>query len=262
MRLIIDTRNGLSGDIASAGLMGLGVNPGRMLSAMTFAAELVGPVKILPVLTEEFSAFEIEHKGNLEPLPEQRAVDMLDDILHSIDIGRKYQEIGSNILAALCEAERYVHTHDPRLQHMLTHAHHHPHHPDFGASRQQALLHETQDILLDIAGFIVGLQELEVEYVHYLGHVNVGNGKITFSHGTFDIPAPATRYILENHGFTWMRSDQYDMEMTTPTGASILAGVGALHLTSLDSLDIKDTALAHGTRRDLPPITFHLAEEP
>jgi len=259
MNLIIDTRNGLAGDIACAGLLGLGADQENMVPAMTYAAELIGPARILPFIAEGNYSMEIELDSNFDPLSESTAFTFLDDIFDRFDILPRYQDFGYEILATICNAERYVHLHDPRLGHMLTHPHHHPRHPAFAKSRQEALLHETQDILVDITGFVTGLQELEIHRVSYISHVNVGNGSITFSHGTFEVPAPATKHILETHGIVWLKSEHYESEMTTPTGASILAGSRARRILGVEELKIIEEVKARGSRRELPAIGFYLA---
>ena len=108
---------------------------------------------------------------------------------------------------------------------------------------------------MDIAGLVAGLEALDIRAVEYMGHVNVGGGKITFSHGTLDVPAPATRHILETQGIPWRNSVE-GMEMATPTGAAILAGCGASKAVQVPTDARK--ALAGGTR-PLPPIMFMLS---
>ncbi len=97
----------------------------------------------------------------------------------------------------------------------------HIHNPESGH------LHEAGDIILDIIAPVYLLQLLKIEQFGYFPPINVGGGKITFSHGTHDVPAPATRQILHTHRMMWDYSSSIKKELTTPTGASILAGLRA-----------------------------------
>ncbi len=94
-------------------------------------------------------------------------------------------------------------------------------------SGEEAMLHEAQDILLDVMGAAVGLQHLAVDLnqVVCFTPVAVGGGTITFSHGTLPVPAPATAAILKRHRIPHV-SGPVDIELLTPTGAALLA---ALH---------------------------------
>ncbi len=94
-------------------------------------------------------------------------------------------------------------------------------------SGEEALLHEAQDILLDVMGAAAGLQHLHVDMnrVACFTPVAVGGGAITFSHGAMPAPAPATSAILKRYRIPHV-AGPVDVELLTPTGAAILA---ALH---------------------------------
>ena len=91
---------------------------------------------------------------------------------------------------------------------------------------EEAVLHEAQDILLDVMGAATGLQYLGVDLdeVICLSPVAVGGGVITFSHGTLPAPAPATTAILKKHRIPHV-AGPVDVELLTPTGAAILAAL-------------------------------------
>ncbi len=92
---------------------------------------------------------------------------------------------------------------------------------------EEAVLHEAQDILLDVMGAAAGLQYLNIDMnaVACLTPVAVGGGVISFSHGALPAPAPATSAILKRHRIPHV-AGPVDVELLTPTGAAILA---ALH---------------------------------
>ncbi len=123
-------------------------------------------------------------------------------------------------------------------------------------SGEEAVLHEAQDILLDVMGAAAGLQHLGVDLnrVVCFSPVAVGGGSITFSHGTLPAPAPATMAILKRHRIPHV-AGPVDVELLTPTGAALLA---ALHpiWRCRESLP-EDAVLARGMglgRKNLRPL--------
>ena len=102
------------------------------------------------------------------------------------------------------------------------------------------------------------MQDLKIEEIYYRDHVNVGNGTISFSHGIFEVPAPATKYILNACKINWQKSDLYRKEMTTPTGASILAGSKAKRMKQFDYSQVIRKSQVKGTLTELPAISFYL----
>jgi len=255
MRLGIDTRYGISGDITCAGLIGLGACPDEVVRAMEYAGSRIGAMKVIPAYCDGAVRLDIFLKKDGKHLHESEAKAILDDTLEHISLETAYQTIARNALAVLCDAERYVHSNDPRLHHMM-----HSHHQHGGVGPTEAVLHEAGDIVADVAGFATGLQELKITDVVYLDYVTTGNGTLSFSHGTFDVPAPATEHILNSHDIQWQKSLKHYREMATPTGASILAGCGAKRTTDVGGLEIIKESMAKGTTEGLPPVAFYLVE--
>lgn len=274
-KLIIDARNGIAGDITCAGLIGLGASQDKIIKAMEYAGNQIGKTIITPNYDNNVASLDIKIDIDKDHLHESKARELLDHIIKEMNIQGNYKEIAQNTLDVLCKAERYVHSHDERLAHMM-HSHHHhneqghhhchdhhdhAHHHDHSSHHHEmeATLHEAKDILIDVTGFAVGLQELKIDKIYYHDYVNVGNGIIEFSHGRFEVPAPATEHILKTDSIKWQHSDKYNTEMTTPTGASIIAGCKAERIKDLDYLCQKES-LARGTK-DLPPISFYLIDQ-
>ena len=67
-------------------------------------------------------------------------------------------------------------------------------------------------------------QDSFIPGVQLLKPVRTGDGKVEFSHGILDIPAPATKIILEKYNLKWEKGP-IDTELCTPTGASLLAAL-------------------------------------
>ena len=77
------------------------------------------------------------------------------------------------------------------------------------------------DTIVDVVGALVGLQLLGIEKV-LASKLNVGGGFVTFSHGTFPVPAPATAEILKD--IPIFASD-VNAELVTPTGAAVISTI-------------------------------------
>jgi hypothetical protein len=247
MKLIIDTRNGIAGDIVSAGLIGLGANERKLLSSMECSGNQIGSAEIRLAIEGNARKLEINLESERDHLHESEAKEILSKITNELVIDKFYKNIASNVLNVLCEAERWVHSNNKRLRKIVYYR---------GRSGEVAL-HEAKDILIDIIGLVVGLRELKISEIYYLDWVEVGGGVVRFSHGKFKVPAPATEYILNKYNINWKKLG--NEEMATPTGVSILAGCGAKRKGSLRDCLIIKKSLAKGTR-DLPPISFYLVK--
>jgi uncharacterized protein (DUF111 family) len=115
-------------------------------------------------------------------------------------------------------------------------------------------LHELSaaDTLTDVVGFWVSVEALGIETIT-ASPINVGGGVITFSHGRFGVPAPATAELLR--GIPVLGSAEAAIELTTPTGAAILAtavsAFGAMPAMTIDRI-----GYAVGSRPTEPPQIF------
>jgi uncharacterized protein (TIGR00299 family) protein len=94
-----------------------------------------------------------------------------------------------------------------------------------GCSPEEIHFHEVGavDTLVDVVGTFVLVEALGIERVG-IGTIPVGGGTVTIAHGRMGIPAPATAKLLEGYqivGGPEMR------ELTTPTGALLVAELGA-----------------------------------
>ena len=94
-----------------------------------------------------------------------------------------------------------------------------------GESFETVHLHELGgvDCVVDIFGTLIGLEALGVREI-FVSPVNLGSGVVKTVHGVLPVPAPATAELLK--GYPVYASD-VPFELTTPTGAAILAGLKA-----------------------------------
>ncbi|MDD4307677.1 MAG: DUF111 family protein [Thermoplasmata archaeon] len=239
MRLLVDTRNGIAGDIMSAGLIGLGAEPDAVCGAMETAGSLMGQTRVSHIIESGIHRLHVnfESPGHLHAA---KAKEYLNTALDTAGIARPWSGMATQVLDVMIEAEGRVHSEHPSLRR-------HFHGPE-------PVLHEASDIIMDITGMAAGMMALDITALGYLDRVNVGGGKVIFSHGTLDVPTPATRYILDSRSIPWCTSD-LGMESATPTGVSMLAGCGAVRFTEEPPFVRK--SLAGGTR-PLPPVAFIL----
>ena len=97
-------------------------------------------------------------------------------------------------------------------------------------SRDRVHLHEigSLDTILDLVGITYGFWKLGVFDEHsptkvYFTPIAVGGGKVRIAHGLVPVPAPATLEILTTFNLSYVSGPE-PKELTTPTGAAVLAG--------------------------------------
>lgn len=89
-----------------------------------------------------------------------------------------------------------------------------------GMPAEKVHFHEigAVDTIIDVVGALSGLELLGVRRV-ISSRLNVGCGSITFSHGKYPVPAPATAEILTG---VPIYATEIEGELVTPTGAAII----------------------------------------
>ncbi|MEQ8819672.1 MAG: LarC family nickel insertion protein [Sumerlaeia bacterium] len=111
-------------------------------------------------------------------------------------------------------------------------------------------LHEVGglDCLVDVVGTVLGLELLGIERI-VSGPVSVGAGFIRCAHGVMPGPAPGTLAILKDFP---IRRTNIPFELTTPTGAAILAALASPHLAPVV---MTPRAIGYGAgSRDIPQV--------
>jgi len=99
------------------------------------------------------------------------------------------------------------------------------------------------DSISDIVGACYGFELLNVGEI-YCSAINVGSGTVETDHGTLPVPAPATAELLVNMP---VFSKGPEMELTTPTGAAILAAL-AKGFGAMPAMSIERTGFGAGTK--------------
>ncbi|MEN8154077.1 MAG: nickel insertion protein [Acidobacteriota bacterium] len=252
MKLIINCSGGIAGDMFTAALISAGADFESTRKNMLLIAEKLGQASINKNITADGSTqLKINLENNDFHLSGKKAEKLLKEILDTIKFEKIYEDFALRILDILINAEKKAHKENIFSE--MNHTHHHHHHDD-------AILHEAQDIVVDIIGAVSGLRDLNVIPEAVLtGPVKTGGGKVTFSHGTLDIPAPATKVILDDFKINWEKGP-IDHEICTPTGAAILAAIKVDDEIPA-GYDIKSgrTGISRGSKiLDIPPLKIYI----
>lgn len=284
MKLYIKPQGGIAGDMFSAALIDAGADKIKVINAMKAAAETLGRASVSHVKTVDGSSrllISVEHHHG--HLSSHKAFYLLGHLFEEFSIDQLYSDFGFKMLRALVSAEDKVHS-CPEFQMDTLLFHHHQHdyssqsdvkshinkeggnisHHDYNHTfynEPEVWLHESQDILIDIMGAVMGLQELNAPVKAELtSPVSFGGGSVSFSNGFLNVPAPATQFLIDENNIP-VAAGPINVELFTPTGASLL--------TALDAFKISDTPeenpVFHGKSRGtkdlpIPPLEIMIYE--
>ena len=100
------------------------------------------------------------------------------------------------------------------------------------------------DSIVDVIGVALALDSLEADKI-ISSPVPLGSGSIRIDHGLYPVPAPATLEMMRGIP---VAESRLRMELTTPTGAGIIAGAATGFLMSLPSMIVDSIGYGAGTR--------------
>ena len=194
-----DCFSGISGDMFLGALIDAGLD---------FKA-LQRELKKLKLDNFEISAHKVEKQNiaatqfHVEYQPEHhhRHLRHLNDIVDQSDLPGDVKKGAKKIFLKIARAEAKIHNMPVEKVHFH----------EVGAV----------DTIVDVVGALVGVKLLGIDKI-YSSPLNVGSGFVTFSHGTFPVPAPATAEILK--GVPTYSTDSRG-ELATPTGAAIITAL-------------------------------------
>lgn len=106
---------------------------------------------------------------------------------------------------------------------------------------------------------VTALERLEIDRVT-VGAIAVGGGVVRIAHGRFPVPPPAVLHLLR--GFV-IHGGEHDEELTTPSGAAILAGLAepVAHIPQMRLEGSGRGAIDTGTRRRMLTVMIGSATE-
>ncbi len=205
---------GISGDMLLSSLVDAGADKKKVTDAIFACENFLPQSKISKaafekVVTHGFSATRLQmtYKDRVHERKGGEMVRALTRCCDSLDLEQKAKTFALDSLKAIISAEAEIHGED------FEHVH----------------LHEASsiDTLADLVGCATGLQELGLFDARVLStSIAVGGGVTTFSHGTVPNPADAVLHILKGKKFI-LAGGQAKDELTTPTGAAMLANLAA-----------------------------------
>ncbi len=198
--LIFDPFAGASGDMILGGLIDVGLPPEWLQELVTTLGVSV-KIDISTVQRGALSATKVTVDS-----PESEAHRQLDDVLEILEraaVAQPGKELAMTAFRRLAEAEGAIHGQPPEKIHFH----------EVGAV----------DAIVDVIGATAGITELGVAAC-YSRPVAIGRGWVSAAHGQLPLPAPATLKLLE--GLPVCETG-LDGELTTPTGAALLATLTA-----------------------------------
>jgi len=220
----LDCNSGISGDMTLGALIDAGVE----LTALAEAVDSMG-MPGCRLVAEEVRKLGIRATQLTVVCEEEQPARHLSEILKLIDNSRLtsvQKETARRIFTRLGEAEAKVH----------------------GVDIEKVHFHEVgaADSIADIVGAAVGWDLLGVDRI-VASPVPTGGGTVRISHGLVGVPAPATAELLQGIP---LAESEVQSELTTPTGAAILATL-VDDFGPLPAMTVDRVAYGAG-QRDLP----------
>lgn len=216
--LYIDPVAGASGDMFLGALVDLGVDFDALTGELGKLAVPGFALKRSETKRHTIAATKVDVVVEDVPHPHRHVGDLLA-IISKADLPGRVKERAGRVLMRLAEAESAAHRMPVEKIH----------------------LHEVGglDCLVDIVGTCVCLELLGIDTI-ISGPVTVGTGTVGCAHGRMPVPAPGTLRILQDFP---IRKTTTEGEMTTPTGAAIIA---ALARPAVEPLVMTPRRIGHG----------------
>ncbi|HDH27842.1 MAG TPA: nickel pincer cofactor biosynthesis protein LarC [Euryarchaeota archaeon] len=197
--LYIDAANaGVSGDMFIAGLLDLGADPEKIDLALKPLAGVLGEFEIIikkvrrGVYSSTYYRFEFVDR--------RITYDECRDAIQKAALSQPAKMFALSCFETLTDAESKVH----------------------GVDKQSLHFHDAADTISDFVAVSALLDDLSLlDTLVQSSSVNTGMGFFTFHNQRSTLPAPATAEILREKPIFGDR----EMELTTPTGASILVNL-------------------------------------
>lgn len=197
MRLLhFDCFSGISGDMALGALIDAGADEAAIRTGLD-SLGLPIQLRVEKIRKSGFAATQVTIEAAHEH--KHRHLHHIEEILASGKLTPRQREIATAIFSKLAAAEAVAH----------------------GLPIEKVHFHEVGalDSIADIVGFSIALENLAVEHVS-ASSVPTGRGRVRCEHGWMPVPAPGTAELLKG---VPLRSLDIEAELTTPTGAAILA---------------------------------------
>ena len=218
-----DCTSGISGDMTLAAL----IDCGASLTEIQQGVDSMVPGITLSTEETRKLGFRARKLNILAPPdPEHRDFQAVLGCIERCKMSVNARRLAIRIFERLARAEAKVH----------------------GVAIDQVHFHEVGaiDSIIDIVGFAIAWDHLGIQK-GVASPVPTGSGQIRISHGLVSVPAPATAELLKGIPIA---SCELPFELTTPTGAAILAEV-VQDFGGLPTIQIDAIGCGSGSR-DLP----------
>jgi pyridinium-3,5-bisthiocarboxylic acid mononucleotide nickel chelatase len=222
MRLAyFDCASGIAGDMTLGALIDAGASL-PVIQAGVASLGLPGvQIVTAEVRRKGFRGVKVEIQH--EPEHKHRHLHHIVDMISAGQLSPRAKDLATRIFTRLGEAEAKVH----------------------GVEIRKVHFHEVGavDSIADIVGTAIALDQLGVERIE-ASPVPTGRGFIEIAHGRCSVPAPATAELLRGIPIA---ASKVEAELTTPTGAAILATLGE-NFGPAPAMTIEHIGYGAGTR--------------
>jgi uncharacterized protein (TIGR00299 family) protein len=197
--LYLNPFSGISGDMFLGAMLDLGVSEAALSSGLAALGIEGLEIEVRPVVRQGVKATKVDVIA--PDTEEERHLAEILPIIGNSGLPPDVTGLAGAVFQRLAVAEAKVH----------------------GTGIEHVHFHEVGalDTIADVVGAAICLREAGIGQV-IASAVNVGSGKVRTSHGLLPVPAPATAELLK--GVPTYASD-VKAELTTPTGAAILAEI-------------------------------------
>ena len=210
--LYYDCFSGISGDMNLGALVDLGVDSEYLVESLKGLGLSGYELKLSRQVRRGITGTKVDvvlfghggqdgshHRHGEDHQHQEKSFSDIEALIETSGLSERVKNRSLDIFSIIARAEARIH----------------------GVAMEDVHFHEVGavDSIVDIVGAALCLENLEVDRI-MASPVELGSGFVTCAHGVFPVPAPATLEILKGIPVT---TGAAPFEMTTPTGAAILA---------------------------------------
>jgi uncharacterized protein (TIGR00299 family) protein len=221
-----DAFSGISGDMTIAAFLNAGLDENEFLTELSKLKLSGFEIEIKKVIRNGITAtkFDVIVK---EKQKEHRHLSDIFEIIDASDLSEFVKQTSKKIFTNIAQAEAKIHN----------------------TTVEEVHFHEVGaiDSIIDIVGTTICIEKFKIEKI-FASKIPLGSGSFTQTqHGKMPIPSPATLELLKNFPVTLT---DIPFELTTPTGASIIATLAEY---GLEKETIKINSVGYGAGNfDIP----------
>ena len=226
---------GISGDMLLCSLVDLGADKNKIISGIKESEKFLTNSTIKKIDFQKIQKKGVQSIQLIleidEDVHERKGSEIKKAIIDSVNIlelSKKGKIFADSCIDILISSESKIH----------------------GVPEESVHFHEASsiDTLVDIIGITIALDDLKFFDEKILCMpISVGGGTVTFSHGTMSNPASAILEIFKNSNLKIKGNDSNE-ELTTPTGACILASLTNNAIDFYPSMKIESIGYGAGQK--------------